>query len=310
MGKLGNVEEVNLREQWKNEQYDFTPWLSENLGLLEDVIGLDLEVKGTEVSVGKYNADIVAQPTSSEAGDVVIENQLGKSDHDHLGKVITYASGLDASYIVWICEKIQEEHKAAVDWLNENLSRDTGIIALEIKLLKIDNSNPAPQFKVISEPEEWSKYVKSATTGELTETKQLQREFWSKLKEHMEEKGSPLNPRKPRPQHWYDFSTGSRNFIIRLVVDTRKKEVRCELYIRKDGTDYIRKLKGMKKDLEEDLEGDLDWQPLEEKDASRIVQYKDFDVKTKGDWYEAIQWCKKKAEKFYEVFKPRIQNLD
>lgn len=309
MSELGNIEEVNLRKMWRDEEKDFTPWLSQNLQLLEDVIDLDLELKDTEVSVGRYTADIVAQPTQTETGDVVIENQLEKSDHDHLGKIITYASGLNASYIVWICKRFREEHKSAVDWLNENFERDVGILALEIKLLKIDDSKPAPQFKVINKPEEWSKHVKSVASGEITETKRLQREFWSELREYMKDEGTFLNPRKPRPQHWYSFSIGRSGFHISLILDTRKNESRCELYIKKNGTERLRELKKSKEEIESQLDGELEWQLLEDKEASRVVQYKDFNPKA-DKWDEAFRWYKEKAENFHKVFKPKIQELE
>lgn len=308
MSELGKVNELNLREEWRNEEKDFTPWLSENLELLEDIIELDLELKGTEISVGSYKADIVAESTQIETGDVVIENQLGKSDHDHLGKVITYASGLDASYIIWVCEKVREEHKAAVDWLNQNLEKEVGVIALEIKLIQIGDSKPAPQFKVISKPEEWSKYVKSAASAEITETKQMQREFWSGLKEYMKEKGTFLNPRKPRAQHWYSFAIGHKDFKISLIINTRDKKARCELYIMNKGTERLKELKKYKEEIEENLKGDVGWQPLEDKKASRIVQYKDFNL-MEDEWEETFEWFKGKAEKFYEVFKPKVQNI-
>ncbi|MFW5902837.1 MAG: DUF4268 domain-containing protein [archaeon] len=310
MSELGEIQEVDLRRQWQKEDREFTPWLSNNLDLIEEKLEIDLELKGTEVPVGSYNADIVAEPTQSEKGSVVIENQLGKSDHDHLGKIITYASGLDASYVVWICKEIQEEHKAAVDWLNENFSKDVGFLALEIKLWKIGESKTAPKFNVICKPDEWSKYVQSTASEELSETKRMQREFWSEFREYLEEKGTPLNPRKPKPQHWYSFSIGVRHFKISLTVNTREDKIGCELYISKEGSKKIRELKEWREEIEEKCKTKLDWQKLEEKKASRIAQYKDFDLYNQEEWEEAFKWLKERAETFHKVFKPKIKEIE
>ena len=145
--KLGILNRVDLKEFWKDEAREFTPWLSreENLSLLADTLGLELELVDTEVSVGNFNADIVAKDVLGDR-NVIIENQLEKTNHDHLGKIITYASGLDAQVIVWICNKVTEEHRKAVDWLNEITNDKIAFFALEIELWAIDASMPAPKF--------------------------------------------------------------------------------------------------------------------------------------------------------------------
>jgi len=310
LSELGEIQEVDLRKQWQKEDREFTPWLSNNLDLIEEKLDIDLELKGTEVPVGSYNADIVAQPTQSEKGDVVIENQLGKSDHDHLGKIITYASGLDASYVVWVCKEIQEEHKAAVDWLNENFSKDVGFLALEIKLWKIGDSNMAPKFNVICKPDEWSKYVQSTASEELSETKRMQREFWSQFKEYLEEKGSPLNPRKPRPQHWYSFAIGVSGYHLSLIANTRDDRIECKLYIEENGTERIQELMRWREEIEEKCGAELEWNKLEEKKASGIAQYRDFNLYNKDKWEEAFKWLKDRLETFHKVFRPKVKKIE
>lgn len=233
MTELGRITEVNLRNQWSREE-EFTSWLSDHLDNLSDELDLDLELIDTEVIVGEaFRADILAQPIPEEVGDVIIENQFRKSDHAHLGKIITYGAGLDASYVIWICEPLRDEHRTAIDWLNENSGETTGYLALEIKLLRIDDSNPAPAFEVISKPDEWGKSVRREARGRLTPTKELQKKFWDNFKSYMEERGTSLSLRKTYPRHWYSFAVGRVGFKISLTVNTRENKVGCELYISK-----------------------------------------------------------------------------
>lgn len=151
---LAKLERVSLREIWGDEAKNFTPWLAtdEGLGLLGDVIGMDLELIEMEVGVGPYYADILARAAGNDTHKVVIENQLGKTDHDHLGKIITYAAGLGARTLVWVSDRFCDEHREALDFLNENTGEALEFYGLEIRALRIGNSLPAPQFSVIASP--------------------------------------------------------------------------------------------------------------------------------------------------------------
>jgi hypothetical protein len=151
---LAKLERVPLRDIWGDEAKDFTPWLAsdEGLSLVGEVIGIDLELVDTEVAVGPYWADILARAAGNETHKVVIENQLGKTDHDHLGKIITYAAGLGARTLVWVSDRFCDEHREALDFLNENTGEALAFYGLEIHALRIANSLPAPQFSVISSP--------------------------------------------------------------------------------------------------------------------------------------------------------------
>jgi hypothetical protein len=142
---LGKLIRMNLQDFWLDEAKNFTPWLArnENLELLSSTLGMELEKEGVEVPVGPYRADIVARALSSDT-KAIIENQLGKTDHDHLGKAITYASGLDAQIMIWIAKEFSEEHRRALDFLNENAAPDLRCFGVEIQLWRVDDSRPAP----------------------------------------------------------------------------------------------------------------------------------------------------------------------
>lgn len=158
---LSKLEKVNLREVWKHEATDFTNWLAkpENLELLSDEIGINITLIQTEASVGKFNVDILAEEENTSR-KIVIENQLESTDHDHLGKIITYASGFDAEIIVWIVKSVRDEHKQAVDWLNEHTDEKINIFAIQMEVWQIADSPYAPKFQVIAKPNDWAKAVK------------------------------------------------------------------------------------------------------------------------------------------------------
>lgn len=175
--KLGTLEEVPLREIWPHEALNFTNWLSqeENMELLSNELNIDIEVVDTEVSTGKYKLDILARNSDDET--IVIENQLENTNHDHLGKIITYASGLDATTIIWIVEDVEEEHRQAVNWLNEHLDDTINIFLCKIRLFRIGDSQAAQKFQVICEPNNWSKAVKKVNDNKDSETDLLKLEY-------------------------------------------------------------------------------------------------------------------------------------
>src|SRR3989344_6367330 len=160
--ELGKLNKVDLRTAWKNEASDFTTWLSkeENLALLADEIGISIVNPKTEVDVGRFSADIVAEEESANR-KIIIENQLETTNHDHLGKLITYASGHDAKTIIWVVKEVREEHRQAIDWLNEHTDDETSFFAIKIELYQIGNSPLAPKFEIISQPNDWAKTIKS-----------------------------------------------------------------------------------------------------------------------------------------------------
>ena len=170
LGKITIVKD--LRSVWKNEAYDFTRWLAqdENISLLGEELGLDVSVIKTEANVGSFNVDILAEDPQT-ADKIIIENQLERTDHDHLGKIITYASGFDAKHIIWIVKDVREEHSQAINWLNEHTDEDINFFLIKIELWKIGNSAIAPKFQIVARPNEWGKAVKSSTGKETEATK-------------------------------------------------------------------------------------------------------------------------------------------
>ena len=311
--QLGKFERVDLREMWEDESRDFTPWLAqeENLSLLGETIGIDLELQAKELFIGNYKADIVATDISNNQ-TVIIENQLEKSNHDHLGKIITYASGIGASVIVWICKAINDEHRQAIDWLNENTNADINLFGLEIEFWRIDDSPPAPKFNIICSPNEWTQSAKeSIAKAELSETKQLQLEFWGSLKEYMNRNKTFLSLRRPRAQHWYSMAIGRSKFNISLTTNTISSRLGCEIYMRGDtAKDAFRELRKEREQIEKEMGTELNWQELPEGQDCRIILHRDGDIKERENWNDYFSWFKIWAESFFQAFGDRIRKLE
>ena len=196
--KLGKLQEIDIRDVWPHEQYDFSKWLSseENIQELGNVLNLSLTDVETEKYVGNYRCDILCKDEIT--GKVVlIENQLESTNHDHLGKILTYASGLDASVVVWIVASARDEHASAIEWLNKHTDDNISFFLIEIHAYKIGDSEPAPQFKIIEQPNDFSKTVKSiAKNKELNESQRCRLEFWTQFNDVLEQRGKPFNKRK------------------------------------------------------------------------------------------------------------------
>lgn len=227
---LDKLKKVDLRDVWPHEALDFTKWLSEepNLAMLSSAIGIELELIETESSVGSFNVDIYAQ----EAGTgrkVIIENQLEDTNHDHLGKVITYAAGKGAEVVVWVVARARDEHRQAIEWLNQHTDSDFGFFLVEIELWSIGDSLPAPRFSVVEQPNEWTKAIKLSEG--LSETERVKLSYWTKYREMAQATPDFLkmfNPQKPSKDHWSTLRCGTSAYHIALLIDTQHGRIGIE----------------------------------------------------------------------------------
>lgn len=269
---IGKLEEVDIRELWKHEQYDFSEWLAkkENIENLNEILGLTLVDISKETYVGSYRCDLFARDEATGT-KVIIENQLEISNHDHLGKIITYASGLDAKVVVWIVTKAREEHRSAIEWLNNNTNSNVKFFLIEIHAYKIGNSDKAPMFKVVEQPNDFIKNNKSSSNEESMNKSQSQRiEFWSQFNDIVIERGKPFNTRKPTTDHWYNIAIGTSEAHIDITLVNKDSLIGIELYIT-NNKELFDKLYERKEDIECDLGFKLDWRRLDNSKASRIV---------------------------------------
>ncbi|MBA2853947.1 Holliday junction resolvase [Methanococcus maripaludis] len=301
---LGKLEKVDLRKIWNHEAYDFTTWLSrdENIKILSDELGIDINVLQTEASVGSFNVDILAEELDCDR-KIIIENQLEKTDHDHLGKLITYASGHNAEIIIWIVKEAREEHKRAIEWLNEYIDEKINFFLIQVELWKIGDSAPAPKFQIISRPNDWAKTIKHASdSGKLTNAKALQLEFWESFKEYVEENGQKFKLRKPRAQHWFDIAYGNAASHLTVTVDTRACAINCMIYI-ENNMDLYHKFYQNKEQIEKELGFSLEWAEMSGKKASKMyITKNNVDLEDRDSWPDYFSWIVGKLEVLRDVF--------
>ncbi len=316
--QLSRLERVDLRNIWQTEASDFTPWLAqdENLEILGDTLGLTLELEAQERSVGPFRADILCKDRGADTW-VLIENQLEKTDHIHLGQLLTYAAGLEAVTIVWISSRFVEEHRATLDWLNKITDDRFRFFGLEVELWRIAESPPAPKFNVVSKPNNWSRSVAEAARAidetALSETQALQLEYWTAFHPVLDNAGGPISGnRKPQPQSWMGYSIGRSRFLVSAVMIRPQRQIRAELYLSgPDAKAYFGLLEQQKTDIESELQHPMVWEELPDKQDSRIAVYlEDADPENQNDWPRQHEWLATKVNELHRVFAPKVRDLN
>lgn len=306
---LAKLQKVDLRDVWGHEALDFTKWLAgqENLDILSEEIGIDIKHLETEAEVGRFNVDILAEEEAS-GRKIIIENQLEDTNHDHLGKIITYASGYDAEIIIWLVRDFREEHQKAVDWLNEHTDENINFFLIKIELWQIEGSNPAPKFEIISKPNEWAKVIKSnSTKNGLTDTKLQQLDFWTKFKSFVQDQDKHLRLQTPRPQHWYDVSLGSSDAHVALTVNTREDLIGCEIYISRS-KGLFNFLMEQKEQIENEIGEKAEW--VNAPVASRIkISKKVSGIFDQNEGENYYRWLYEKIFLFQKVFGKHIREF-
>ena len=272
--QLGKLQEVDIRKVWPHEQYDFSKWLAmeENIKELGDTLNLSLTDVETEKFVGNYRCDILCKDEIT-GKLVLIENQLEPTNHDHLGKIVTYASGLDAAVVVWIVSSARAEHASAIEWLNKHTDDEISFFLMEVHAYKIGNSDPAPQFKIIEQPNDFVAIVKAASkNADINESQKNRLEFWTRFNEVVDAKGKPFNKRKATTDHWYSVAIGSSNACISIDLVNKEHKIRISFWIH-DNKDIFDALFHKKDEIEELLGFEMEWNRLDNKKASYICTY-------------------------------------
>ena len=288
---------VPVRKAWPVESQNFTPWLAgaENLALLGDEIGIDLETVQTEFGIGGFYLDILARRTDTQEL-VVIENQFGKTDHGHLGQLLTYAAGAStdgngARTVIWIAEEFREEHRAALDWLNRTSESGIGFFGVELELWQIADSPFAPKFNVIAKPNEWQKQV-TQNASALSDVERLYLDFWDGFYKFCDEIGTTLVfSRTPRKISWLPTKSGFRGFGINLNAVRRDSRLEVHLWIdREDDKESFKRLKKRESEILQLLGSDVHFDDMEGKQASKIFTLQNWDFEKRESWNTAYAW--------------------
>jgi len=307
---LAEIKSVNIRELWPNEAHDFTPWLAENVGRLSDSLGMDLEITAREADVGDFSVDLVAKDLGS-GGQVVIENQFGTTNHDHLGKLITYAAGVDATAVIWLTESLRDEHRQALEWLNQRTDSETHFFGVVVEVIRIDGSRPAVQFKPTVYPNEPQK-TKKTVGQQPTPRMQAYRRYFQAVIDELREKHHFTTAKLGQLQNWYLFPSRVQSGVYYGANFAQGGRVRVELYIDQGDAETNKMLFDslfeQKLDIEREFGQPLEWERLDERRASRIALYCDGHIELpEGQLREIRQWMIEHLLHLKETLNPRLE---
>ena len=312
MPNFSELKRIPLREKWNHEASDFTPWLAENIQALGDALGMDLAVIDREAPVGNFYLDLLARDLGSSK-TVVIENQYNQTNHEHLGKLLTYAGGSDASTVIWISEEIQDEHRQALEWLNQRTDTETQFFAVVVEVLQIDDSNPALNFKLVVFPNEWQKSKKQKTSTNLTPRQEKYRDYFQALIDELREKRNFTKARAGQPQNWYTFSSGIRGIGYGAQFAKGGKVLAyVNIYqdVRGNRLDLFDTLQKRNENIESNFGAPLEWNRAEEQQVSWLAVYRDGNIESSDSELEEIRkWHITNLLKLKEVFQPEIEQV-
>ncbi len=306
---IGKIEKVTITNVWPHEANDFTPWLADNLGLLGEELGMELELEGTEVPVGNFSLDILARDNKSEAV-VAIENQIAGTDHTHLGQLLTYSAGRNAGIVVWIATEFRDEHRAALDWLNEGTRDSLNFFGVEVQAVRIGDSLPAPLFRLAAAPNTWSKDVKESE-AEVTPTQEKYIRFWRPILEELRRThGWNIGTQNKYSSYEAGGGLGSASFgrTMRL---TWEGEARVELAIKSPDKEWNEAafdlLMESKSQIEDEL-GSMKWERLDDAKMSRVVVSRPGHIDNSDEELDEIRtWMIEHVTRFPGTFKPHLE---
>ena len=316
---LGRLERVALREIWTSEANDFTPWLAheDNLAVLGETLGLALELERREQAVGPFRADIVCRDMGQDDHRILIENQLERSDHTHLGQLLTYAAGLEAVTVVWVASRFTDEHRAALDWLNAITDESVSFFALEVELWRIGGSPAAPKFNIVSQPNDWSRTLhraaQAAGEGALSDTRLLQRAYWAAFQAALDAAGGPVSGHaKPQPKSWMSYGIGRTGFSLNAVMLRPSRQVRAEVYLgTQHAQGFFELLRRQKDSVEQERGYALDWEELPNRQDCRVsITLDEADPENEPDWPRQHVWLAERLNELLGVFARRIKVLN
>ena len=310
---LGTLTRVPLREAWKHEADEFTPWLAQadNLNALAEALGLsELVHVATEHWVGDFKLDILCTDGEDQ---VIIENQLEETNHRHLGQLLAYAAGVGAKKVIWVAESFRPEHATALEFLNDNTTGDLAFFGVQVELWRIGDSPPAPKFEVVVKPNDWAKSGRkeARAAADASPTKQLQLKFWNALSDQLARSAPHIRPQTPGPRHWLTHSIGRSGFSLIVTANTRDERLGVELWMPGEGAkEHFANLSAHRPDIEERLGFTLDWQELPDAKGCRVAAwYPNASLEDEARWGEYLAWITGRLVKMDEILRPIVKAL-
>ena len=313
--ELSSITTVDPRKVWPNEARHFTPWLAANIGELNRALQLDIEITQTEAPVGALSLDILGKVSGTD-DIVIIENQLDRTDHRHLGQLIAYAAGLDARIVIWVSPDISEENRDAIRWLNEHTTNTVAFFAVSVEVWRIGDSLPAPRFNVVAEPSGFQRELVQTATKPSDRGRAYQQFFRAFVERlHREHPGLVFtNPDLVRYDSWTTFGAGRSGFEL-WVAFVEGGRFRIALTIttgnRETNKAAFDELHEERSAIEEELHESLEWERLDGWVTSRIGAHMEGSIDSPSDRLDELtNWAVDLFSKFRAAFAPRVQKLD
>ena len=314
-GTLGSIENVDPRSIWPDEAGDFTPWLAEHADLLGKALGMDLEIEQREAPVGAFSLDLLGREVGSDRV-VIVENQLGRTDHGHLGQLLAYAAGLDAKIVVWISPEVRDEHREAVHWLNEQTTDAVAFFAVELEVWKIGESLPAPRFNVVAQPSDFQRVLTREKTPALTTQQANYQRFYRELLTllHQEHPGfTNTLPNKIGIGQGRNFASGAKGCHVGAWFSDN--EFRVETWIgtfdKQTNKMIFDDLYEQRAAIEDEIGSSLTWERKNNTKGSRITWRRPGSIKYSDEQLDELKrWAVDLLPKFRDAFAPRIAALD
>lgn len=312
---FARLTDCELRDAWKHEAWEFTPWLAENIDYLSEAVEIELEPEATEVAVGQYSADIVAIEVGTESR-VLIENQLDASDHTHLGQILTYLAGVEAKRIIWIARKFEEPHRSAIRWLNDNTAEEFAFFAVQLRVVRIGDSPLAPVFEVVEKPNAWERRLGRRVNEAEEERTRLREEFWSRFLEKYPGKfksGGSLNvwaPAAPgeviddpavagRTSNVWVHMVTDGSIVLSLALGSRGS-MESGMFLRSGRRDDDGKIDALMARHAEKLD-EAFGASLAATEGNYYWTSKDIRLQDQDRWDELIDWMEEKRRRYHET---------
>lgn len=311
---LARLEFMDVRSIWPDEARHFTPWLLQNADRLEEELGIEIELERSEHPVGPFALDLFGRDHTHEC-PLIVENQLEETDHRHLGQLLTYAAGTDAYTVVWIAKKFRDEHRQALEYLNDLSQNNARFFGLTIQAAVIGDSPPAPVFTRAVEPSNWRAQVRAQqSTSSLSETQVLYLQFWTAYLDrlHAEQPGV-TNVRAPQSSNWMGLNFLGRGITVNAAF-IREGQLACELYIDAGDADInaaiLDALREHQIEIEHELGRPLEWQALPQRRACRIRTTTPGSVREQERQSALVDWLLDTHPHFKKVLRPFVKALD
>ncbi|MGD9634208.1 MAG: DUF4268 domain-containing protein [Pirellulales bacterium] len=311
--QLGKIQLLNIRDIWKHEERDFTPWLAENISHISSILNLPIVVDQIEHKVGTYELDILGHVDENDAV-VVIENQFGPTDHDHLGKLIAYAAGLEASIVIWIAPEVRDEHRSTIEWLNSHADNRVSYFLLRPEVFRIDDSIPTVRFQLEAGPSEFERRLRQLVETEDAPRHEFRRRFWEDLLQYLAVNGHAwAKGRKTTKDSWISSPVGKAGINANVSM-AHNSRMRVEIYLSNDGDKKLFERLHSQRDEIEAKFGDeaVNWERLEDATASRIAVYRPYDKESaivdSNDRRELFAWITKNLAICREIARDILVN--